>query len=75
MGIFIKFWPFYDARSLNMVMSRDPGCKFLKIFYFVLILHLLLGKVTKFVVEKLSTSDVISQKPHKGRGGKHPQCL
>ena len=33
-------------------------------FYFVLILHLILEKVTKFLVEKLSTSEVISQKPH-----------
>ena len=33
-------------------------------------------KVTKFLVEKLSTSEVIRQKPH-GGGGKHPppQCL
>ena len=38
------------------------------------ILHLILGKVTKFLVEKLSTSEVISQKPHGGRGwgGKQP---
>ena len=34
-----------------------------KIFYFVLILYLILGKVTKFLVEKLSTSEVISLKP------------
>ena len=42
-----------------------------KIFYFALILHILhliLGKVTKFLVERLFTSEVISQKPH----GKHP---
>ena len=32
-------------------------------FYFVLILHLMLGKVTEFLVEVLSTSEVISQKP------------
>ena len=38
--------------------------------YFVLILHLILGKVTKFPVEKLPTLDVISRKPHEG--GKHP---
>ena len=42
-----------------------------KKIYFFLILHLILGKVTKFLVEKLSTSEVISQKPHE-RGGKHP---
>ena len=35
-------------------------------FYFVLILHLILGKVRKFLVEKLSTSEVISKKPHRG---------
>ena len=28
MGIFVKFWLFYDARSPNMVMSRDPRSKF-----------------------------------------------
>ena len=30
----------------------------------------MLGKATKFLVEKLFTSEAISQKPH--RGGKHP---
>ena len=40
-----------------------------KIFYFVLILHLILGKVTKFVVKKLSTSEVISQISPRGGGG------
>ena len=35
-------------------------------FYSVLNLQLILGKVTKFLVEKLSTSDVISQKPYGG---------
>ena len=37
-----------------------------KRFYFVLILHLISGKVTKYLVEKLSTSKVISQKLHGG---------
>ena len=36
-----------------------------KIIFFV-IMHLILGKVKKFPVEKLSTSEVISQKPHGG---------
>ena len=36
-----------------------------KNFYFVLILHLISGKVGKFLVETLSTSEVISQKPHR----------
>ena len=45
-----------------------------KIFYFVLILHLILGKVTKFPVEKLSTSEVISKKTSQGVENipKHP---
>ena len=43
-----------------------------EIFYFVLILHLIMGKVIKSLVEKLSTSEVISQKPH---GENSPQCL
>ena len=44
-------------------------------FYFVLILHLILGKATEFPVEKLSTSEVIS-KNHHGGGGKYVhQCL
>ena len=37
-----------------------------EIFYYLLILHLILRKVTKFLVEKLSTSEVISKKPHGG---------
>ena len=46
-----------------------------KIIFF-LILHLILGKVTKFLMEKLSTSEVISQKPHGGGGGwTIPQCF
>ena len=46
-------------------------------FYFFLILHFILGKVAKFLVEKLSTSEVISHKPHRGGGGggKHPLCF
>ena len=66
-GIFVKFGSFYHAHLPNMVVSRDPRCKF-RNFYFLLILHLILGKVTKFPVEKVSTSEVLSQKPH-GRGG------
>ena len=33
-------------------------------FSFVLTLHLILRKVIKFIVEKPSTSEVTSQKPH-----------
>ena len=70
MGIFVKFWHFYDASPPNMAMSGDPRSKFRKKFIF-LVLHLILGKFTKFIVEKLSTSEVTSQKPHGGRGWKH----
>ena len=62
-GIYVKFWHFYNARSPKMAMSRDPRSKFRKKFYFLLILHLILEKYAKFLVEKLSTSEVISQKP------------
>ena len=57
-----NFYIFYDARSPNMAMSRDPRSKFRKKFYFFRILHLILGRAAKFVAEKLSTSEVISQK-------------
>ena len=59
MRIFVKFCSFYNARSLNMVMSRDPRCE-CRNFLFVLI-HLILGKVTRFPVEKFSKSEVISK--------------
>ena len=66
-SIFVKFWHFfYNARSRNMVMSRDPRSKFLN---FALIIHLISGKVTKFLLEKFPTSEVISQKPHEGGAG------
>ena len=69
MGIYVKFWHFfYNARSPNMAMLRDPRSKFRKTIFFQ-ILHLILGQVTKVLVEKRSTSVVISQKPHGGGGG------
>ena len=46
----------------------------LKIFYFVPILHLILGKVTKFAVEKLSTSEVSSKSLTGGGGGGGRGC-
>ena len=52
--------PAYQIWSCQV--TRDAN---FEIFYFILILHLILGKVTKFPVEQLSTSEVISQKPHK----------
>ena len=68
MGIIFKFWHFYDARFSNTAMSRNSGSKFQKDFIFFLILHSILGTAAKFLVEKLSTSEVISQKPHGGGG-------
>ena len=56
---------FYNARSPDMAMSRDPRSKFRKTLFFQ-ILHLISGQVTKFLLEKRSTSVVISQKPHGG---------
>ena len=54
-----------------------PKKQISKKFYFSLILHLILGKVTKFLVEKLSISEVISQKPHGGGGVENtpPPCF
>ena len=46
-------------------VTQDATSEF---FYFFVILQLTLGKVTKFLVEKLSLSEVFSQKPHKGGG-------
>ena len=60
-----NFSNFYNARSPNMAMARDPRSKFRKTLIF-LILHLILGKAAKFLAGKLSTSEVISQKPHGG---------
>ena len=55
----LQIWPCHVTQEAN----------FKKIYLF-LILDLISEKVTKFVVEKLSTSKVICQKPH--GGGKHP---
>ena len=54
----------YDACSPNMAMSRNPKKQISKKIYLFLILHLILDKAAKFLVEKLSASEVISQKPH-----------
>ena len=45
-----RLWSYHVTKEANF-----------KNFYFVLILHLILGKVTKFLMEKLATSVVISQ--------------
>ena len=63
-----NFSIFYDARSPNMAMSRDPKIKFRKKNYFFLILHLIFGKVTKFLV-KSSLLQKLSGKNLTGGGG------
>ena len=56
-GIFtmpaLQIWPGHVTQEANFEKN-----------YFFLFLHLILGKAAKFLVEKLSTSEVISQKPH-----------
>ena len=68
MGIYVKFWHCYDARSPNMAMSRDPRSKFRKKIIFPNSAFNI-RKDTTFLVEKLSTLEVISQKSHGGGGG------
>ena len=53
-----------DYQILSCHMTQDGN---FETFYFVLILHLILGKVTKFLVEKLSTAKVISRNLTGGR--------
>ena len=52
-----------------MLMSGDPSSKFRTILNFVLILHLISEKVTKFQEEKFPTSDVIGQKTSRDEMG------
>ena len=68
MGIFVKFWPFLPCSLTKYGHVMWPKKQISKIFYCVLILHLILGKVTKFLMEKPSTSEVITR----AGGGKHP---
>ena len=57
----LQIWPCHVTQEAN----------FEKIYFF-LILHLKLGKATKFPVERLSTSEVIIQKTSQGRGTGNP---
>ena len=61
-GIFVKFWHFLRCQLTKYGYVTWPKKQISKIFYFLVILHLILRKVTKFLVQKLSTSEVISQK-------------
>ena len=75
MGIYLKFWHFLRCPLSKYGQITWPKKQISKKFYFFLILHLILGKAAKFLVEKLSTSDVISQKPHGGWKTPPPQCF
>ena len=69
MGIFVKFCLFLRCPLTKYGHVTCPKMQILKKFYFLLILHLILGEVTKFLVEKLSMSEVIKKKSHRGGGG------
>ena len=61
----LQIWPCHMTKEANFEK-----------FHSFLILHLLLGKVAKFLVENLSISEVISQKPHGGvENTPPPQCI
>ena len=72
MGIYVKFWHFFMMLALQIWPCHVTQEASFEKFLFFLILHLILGKVTKFLVEKLSTSEVLSQRPQGGGSGKHP---
>ena len=61
-----NFWHFLQCLLTKYGRVTWPKKEISKNFYVFLILHLILGKVTKFIAEKPSTSEVISQKPHWG---------
>ena len=54
MGIFVKVWSFVRCPLTKYGHVTWPKRQISKNFYFVPILHLMLGKVTKFLVGKLS---------------------
>ena len=65
MGIYVKFCHLLQCPLPKYGRVTWPKKQISKKIYFFLIVHLILGKVTKYLVEKLSTSEVISQKPHR----------
>ena len=68
MGIYGQFWHFLLCPLQRCHLTQEVNVEKL---YFFLILYLILGKVTNILVEKLSTWEVISQKPH-GDGKRPP---
>ena len=66
MGIYVKFWNFLLCPLSKYGHVTCPKQQISEKIYLFLILHLTLDKAAKFLVEKLFTSEVISQKPHGG---------
>ena len=65
-GIYVKFLAIFTMLALQIWPCHlTQEANFEKKLFF-LIVHLILGKAAKFLVEKLSTSEVISRKPHVG---------
>ena len=71
MGIFCQILAFFTIPAHQIWSCYVTQEAHFEIFYFVLIPHLILGKVTKFLLEKISISEVISQ----NLAGGNPQCL
>ena len=70
---FLSNFVFFTMPAHQMWSCHVTQDAEVEIFYFVLILYLILRKVKEFLVERLLTLDVISQKPHGGGGGNnHP---
>ena len=72
-GHFCQILAFSQCPLTKYGHVTSPTKQISKSFYFVLILNLILGKVTKFLMGKLSTSEVISSK--KSHGGTPPLPL
>ena len=68
-GHFVKFCCYFTMLAHQIWSCHVTQDAEFEIFYFVLILYLILRKVTKFLVERLFTLELISQKPHGGGGG------
>ena len=74
MGIYVKFLAFFTMPALQIWPCHvAQKTNFEKNLFFPNSAFNI-RKITKFVVEKLSTSEVISQKPH-GKGWKTPLCF
>ena len=71
MGICVKFWLVLQCPLTKYGLVTLPKLQISKIFNFFLILHLILGG-PKILLEKFSTSEVMSQKYYGRGGGNYP---